>query len=85
MNVQPASVRRSRENGTKRKGRGSLVGSSRFKDRSGEEEFFLFEDGEEILLPGLQKIRKKRNVQSHDIKKAIDQKKTVARRHTRQP
>ena len=85
MHVQPASVRRSRENGTKRKGRGSLVGSSRLKDRSGEEEFFLLEDGEEILLPGLQKIRKKKNVQSHDIKKAIDQKKTVARRHTRQP
>jgi hypothetical protein len=40
INVQPAAVRRSKETGTKRKGRGSLVGSSRFKDQSGEKQFF---------------------------------------------
>ena len=85
MNVQPAALRRSRENGTKRRGRGSLIGASRFKDRSGEKLIFVLEDGEEMELPGLQKIKKRKNVQTHDIKKAIDQKKTVARRHTRQP
>ena len=41
INVQPASVRRSKTRGTSRKGRKALGGSGKFKDRSGETGSFI--------------------------------------------
>ena len=53
INVQPASVRRSKARATSQKGRKSLGGSGKFKDRSGETRSFILPSGEEIVLPEL--------------------------------
>ena len=54
------------------KGREEAALSVQVGLKTGQEKniFFLLEDGEEILLPGLQKIRKKqKNVQYHPVYK----------------
>ena len=58
INIQPTSLRRSKANGTTRKGKKSLGGTGKFKDRSGETANFILPSGEEITLPGLCQKRK---------------------------
>ena len=85
INVQPASVRRSKDNGTRRRGRKALGTRRPPKDRTGPRKSFVLDDGETISLPCLGKQKKKQKTkQLHDLQKAVDNMETLPRRHTKQ-
>ena len=60
INVQPASVRRSKDNGTRRRGRKALGTRRPPKDKTGPRKTFVLDDGETISLPCLGKQKKQK-------------------------
>ena len=50
INVQPASVRRSKDNGTRRRGQRALGSRRPPKDKTGPRKSFVLDDGETISL-----------------------------------
>ena len=84
INVQPSALARSRQNGTKRRGRKAIGITRPHKDRSGQQAEFVLENGETIVLPSLGKANKKSTAQPHNLQLAVDQQKAPLRRHRKQ-
>ena len=84
INVQPPALRISKANGTTRKGKKSLGGTGKFKDRSGETANFILPSGEDITLPGLHQKRKEPTRPEHRLSKAVSNGKTRPKRHNKQ-
>ena len=66
------------------KGKKSLGGNGKFKDRSGETANFILPSSEDITLPGLHQKRKEPTRPEHRLSKAVSNGKTRPKRHNKQ-
>ena len=77
-------MRIGKANGTTRKGKKSLGGTGKFKDRSGETTNFILPSGEEMTLPGLCQKRKEPTRPEQRMSEAERNGKTLPKQHDKQ-